>query len=80
MDELKKITLSTLFSNFKEVLLFFISDGMVMFMVGGAICGLFASILSYTSVFYTIRKYKREKEERFFKRRQTLKRENGHAG
>ena len=80
MEELKKITLNTLFSDFGKVLKFFLSDGMLMFMIGGAICGIIAAALSYVSVFYTIRKYKRDKEERFYRRRQTLKRENGQTG
>ena len=79
MDMLKEITLSTLFSDFKKVLTFFLSDGMLMFMMGGALCGLIAAVLSYLAVFYRIKKFKKEKEERFLKRRETLKKESGHA-
>ena len=80
MEKLSSISLSTLFKNFKEVLYFFMSDGMLMFMLGGGIAGLVFAALSYVSVFYTLRKHKKEKEERFYKRRQELKEKTGISG
>jgi uncharacterized protein (DUF2062 family) len=76
-ETLKSIKISTIFKDFKEVLYFFFSDGMLMFMIGGAIIGLVVASLSYTAVFYTITKHKKDKEERFFKRRKAVKEKTG---
>jgi uncharacterized protein len=79
-EALKSISLSTIFKNSQEVLYFFLSDGMLMFMIGGSIVGLVVGVLLYTAVFFTITKHKKDKEERFFKRRKALKGKTGVSG
>lgn len=67
------ISLSTLFKDFKSVLSFFASDGMLMFMIGGSIFGAVVASLCYVSVYYSVNKHRKNKNERFLKRRQSLK-------
>jgi len=79
-NELKQFSLATLFTDFQKVLYFFISDGMLMFMIGGAIVGGVFAALSYCVVYFIIRKHREEKKERFFKRRKALKEKTGISG
>jgi uncharacterized protein len=79
-DKLNSFTFSSLFKDFKQVLYFFLSDGMLMFMIGGGILGIIVALLSYVSVFYSITKHQKEKAARFIKRRQALKEKKGISG
>ncbi len=80
VEKLKQFSLSTLFTDFQKVLYFFISDGMLMFMIGGAILGGVIALLSYCVVYFIIKKHREEKKERFFKRRKSLKEKTGISG
>ena len=80
MEQLNEFSLSTLFTDFKKVLYFFLSDGMLMFMIGGAILGAVVGILSYGAVFFIIKKQREEKKERFFKRRKSMREKTGISG
>ena len=79
-EQLKEFSLSTVFTDFTKVLYFFVSDGMLMFMIGGAIVGSATALLSYGAVYFIIRKHREEKKERFFKRRKALKEKTGVSG
>ena len=79
-EQLKQFSLSTFFTDFSKVMAFLLSDGMLMFMIGGAIIGGIISILSYFAVYFIIKKHRQEKKERFFKRRQALKEKTGISG
>lgn len=79
-EKLSEFSLKTLFTDFSKVLYFFVSDGMLMFMIGGAILGGIISLLSYGVVYFIIKKHREEKKERFFKRRQALKEKTGISG
>jgi len=79
-EKLKEFSLSTIFTDFSKVFYFFISDGMLMFMIGGAILGAVSSVLSYAAVFFIIRKHREEKKVRFFKRRKAIKEKTGISG
>lgn len=76
-NKLKEFTLATIFTDFQKVMYFFISDGMLMFMIGGAILGAAISSLSYCVVYFIIKKQREEKKIRFFKRRKALKEKTG---
>ena len=78
--KLKEFTVSTLFTDFSKVLYFFLSDGMLMFMIGGAILGAVCSTLSYCVAFFIIKKQREEKKHRFFKRRKAIKEKTGVSG
>ncbi len=72
MNQFDNFTFKMIFTDFMEIVKFFCSDGMLMFMTGGAILGAIFATLSYFFVMWFVLRHRGEKLTRFKLRREFL--------
>ncbi len=72
MNQFDNFTFKMIFTDFMEIVEFFCSDGMLMFMLGGAILGAVFASITYIVVMWFVLRHRGEKLTRFRLRREFL--------